>query len=145
MTTTHTPTTTRIGVVGYSTQAFDTDRAVQSLRAAFTLITADGAENYVVVSGLKDIGVPALAYREAERRGWATEGVACFRAYEYDCYPVDSKIIVGTDWGDESEEFLSRCDVLVRVGGGGQAFLEADAFYALGRTVYEYDLPPVEA
>lgn len=36
-----------------------------------------------VVSGLTQLGVPALAYEEAVRQGWRTIDVACSKAFKY--------------------------------------------------------------
>ena len=94
-----------------------------------------------VVSGLTNLGVPALAYNEAKIRGWRTVGIACSKAEEYDCFAVDERIIVGDEWGQESETFLNNIDVLVRVGGGNQAKRETGDFRKLEKQVMEYDLP----
>lgn len=40
------------------------------------------------------------------------------KAKDYECFPVDEEIIVGKEWGDESETFLDRVDILVKIGGG---------------------------
>jgi hypothetical protein len=132
----------KIGVVGYSAQKFDGDKAVSMIKEAYDMI----ARLYVdrpktVVSGLTDLGIPALAYREAESRGWKTAGIACSKAAEYPCYSVDEKVIVGDEWGAESPVFLDSIDVLVRVGGGKQALRETAETKARGKQVIEYDLP----
>ena len=67
----------KIGVVGYSATQFDSRRAQTHLANAFTLLD----ETYpnrakIVVSGLTDLGIPALAYREAVRRGYLTAAPA---------------------------------------------------------------------
>ena len=95
---------------------------------------------YAVVSGLTDIGISALAYREASKRGWKTVGVACSKAEQYGCYACDEKHIVGDNWGDESATFLGMLDAFVRVGGGKQSFTETKAAKDKNLTVVEYDL-----
>ncbi len=136
--------TLAIGVTGYSGQKFDADRADALLKEALdTVAAAHPGRSYTLLSGLTDVGIPALAYRQAAARGWRTVGVACPKAAEYECYPVDETTIVGSEWGDESETFLARCDVLVRVGGGGQAHREATAFADRGGRVYEYELDAI--
>lgn len=72
--------------------------------------------------------------------GWTTVGVACAKAEQYDCYPVDRRVIVGNEWGDESATFLGECDVIVRVGGGKQSLDEVAAYIANGGVAYQYDL-----
>jgi hypothetical protein len=42
-------------------------------------------------------------------------------------YPVDERVIVGDRFGDESDAFLARIDVLIRIGGGAQSRREATA------------------
>ena len=140
----------RIGVVGYSAQKFDEAEATRLLRRAFNGIDYGFDRRFyfgpvAVVSGLTDLGIPALAYREAVSRGWRTIGIACSKAVEYPCFPVDKRIIVGDNWGDESPTFLNSIDFLVRVGGGKQAMREAAEFRKMKGNrefaVAEYDLP----
>lgn len=127
--------TIEIGVVGYSAQDFDEELAKDALADAYDGIETETDSTPVVVSGLTDLGIPALAYREAATREWKTVGVACAKASDFDCYPVDEREIVGEDWGDESDRFLSRIDVLVRVGGGEQAHAEMAEARERGITV----------
>lgn len=131
----------RIGVVGYSTQEFNQDDAKIFIESAFDGIQ-EKYPNYkmIVVSGLTNLGIPALAYAEAVKRGWKTIGIACKKAVEYDLFPVDSKIIIGDEWGQESETFLNNIDVLVRVGGGKQSLKETSAFKSIGKPVIEFEL-----
>lgn len=123
----------RIGVVGYSDTDFDEEQANQYIRDGLDEISTSHTGTPQLVSGLTDIGIPKLAYREAASRGWETVGVACAKAEEYDTYLVD-----------ESEEFLSQIDVLLRVGGGGQAVEETGHAKKRGIPVYEYDLPSLD-
>jgi len=129
-----------IGVVGYSGQAFDNEKAKGLLQQAYDIIDQTYTGQKIVVSGLTDQGIPALAYRHAVERDWKTVGIACADACNYDCFPVDEQIIVGENWGDESERFLSSIDVLVRVGGGQQSIRETAEFMKTGKPVYEYNL-----
>ncbi|HLG28284.1 MAG TPA: hypothetical protein VI423_10905 [Paenisporosarcina sp.] len=146
-------TTIRIGVVGYSGQKFDENEAQDLIAGTFDAIemrwpdrkTHPGKRavtltEKVIVSGLTDVGIPALAYREAVRRGWKTVGIACEKAKEYDLFPVDKKIIVGKEWGDESETLLNNIDVLVRIGGGKQSLREVKQFQETGKPVIEHEL-----
>lgn len=132
-------TTLNIGVVGYSGQKFDENAARSALNDLLDQ-ASDGRNDVTIVSGLNDLGIPALAYRAAHQRGWGTSGVACSKATHYNCYPVDKKVIVGDNWGDESQTFLDTCDVLVRVGGGKQSLREVNEFRARGGRVFEFDL-----
>lgn len=130
-----------IGVVGYSRPCFDAAEAERLVQAALdaTEGVRPGAPR-VLVGGLTDMGVPAIAYREATRRGWRTAGYACGRAAGLPCYPVDERVIIGTTWGDESTAFVEAIDVLIRVGGGKQSHREVAMARARGVAVSEYEL-----
>lgn len=132
----------RIGVVGYSPPTqFDESEARRALNRIFDRIVGDAkSKDIEVVSGLTDIGVPGIAYQIAKERNWPTVGVACSKAFGYKCFPVDKQIIVGDDWGDESETFLGECDAIIRIGGGKQSHAEAATFKSRGGMVYEFNL-----
>lgn len=134
--------TLKIGVVGYSGQKFNQSDAKRLLTKAFDAVVADhsGASDIWIVSGLTDLGIPALAYRAARDREWKTSGVACSLAHLHPCFNVDESKIVGSNWGDESETFLSEIDVIVRVGGGRQSLAEVEAFSRTGKRMYQYEL-----
>lgn len=132
----------RIGVVGYSARGFDEAKALILLKTAYDTIEHEfPSSTKVVVSGLTDVGIPAVAYREAVQRGWRTVGIASAKAMEYRLFPVDERIIVGNEWGDESPTFLQSIDVLVRIGGGIQSLAESYQMKQSGKPVFEYDLP----
>jgi len=118
----------RIGIVGYSDDSkFDAEpaRAILSEVLGLRALHHPGCS---VVSGLTDVGVPALAYREARRLGMTTVGIACAKASNYPCFPCDKVKIVGANWGDESATFLSSIDELIKVGGGEQSKAEFASF-----------------
>jgi len=48
--------------------------------------------------------------------------------------------LVGEEWGDESDTFLSMLDVMVKVGGGKQSVAEAEKAEANGLSVMKFDL-----
>ena len=129
----------RIGVVGYSAAKFNVGLAEKYLRQALSPFS-DGSE-IELISGLTDIGIPALAYRIADEYGWKTMGIACVKATECQCYLVDRRQIVGDEWGDESRTFLSQIDILVRVGGGKQSISEEAEARKLNIQVISYELP----
>jgi hypothetical protein len=127
-----------IGVIGYSDNKCKTELArglveIGILEAAKALGCTHLTElhQYAICSGLTNLGIPALAYEWAKAHSLFTIGIACSRAVEHSCYPVDETLFVGDNWGDESGEFLARVDALVQVGGGDQSFAEAKAFKAL--------------
>lgn len=136
--------TLKIGVVGYSAQKFDEAEARGLLAEGVQRALRDAGEDVSevdIVSGLTDLGIPALAYRLAVAHGWMTTGIACSKAEDYECFPVERRLIVGDNWGDESPTFLADVDVLVRVGGGKQSLVEAEMIKQLGKLTYEFDLP----
>jgi len=58
--------TVKVGVVGFSAQKFDISKAKAYIVAAFDKIEKDfSPKNIHCISGLTDLGIPALAYREA--------------------------------------------------------------------------------
>jgi len=127
--------TLRVGLVGFSGQKFDENLAKQYLVVAFDEIQQKHpSRKMVLVSGWTDVGIPALGYREAQRRGWTTVGIACKKAEEYERFPVDQSIVVGENWGDESEEFLKSIDIMVKIGGGKQS--ERECQTAKQRGIY---------
>jgi len=134
-----------IGVVGYSGARFDESIAKALLILAFDIVESDNkSDEYSIVSGCSDMGIPGLAYEEADKRGWET---VCFSAEEvkqYDCYDTDKEIIVGKEFGDESDDFIKYIDCLVRVGGGAQSIKETKMAKDANKSVYEYDLPEIK-
>ena len=138
---------TNIGVVGYSGAKFDKTIAEALMAIAFDEVEVNHPdEEYMVVSGLTDLGIPSIAYNMAKKRGWKTMGVACSEAKEYDCFPVDEEIIEGDEWGDESATFLKQLDVFIRIGGGNQSLEETESAYKSKKikAVYEYDLSEIK-
>ncbi|NET33120.1 MAG: hypothetical protein F6K19_14050 [Cyanothece sp. SIO1E1] len=131
----------KIGIVGYSAQKFDVSSAKSFIQRAFDLFASYQPE---IVSGLTNMGIPGLAYQEACKRGWKTVGISCNQALRYDCFPVDDQIIIGEQWGDESQKFLSLIDVLVRIGGGSQSYQECQMAKDLDKAVIEFDLPALQ-
>ncbi len=131
----------KIGVVGYSNLLFDMQEAEEIIRDAYDKISAGNPGfQVIIVSGLTNLGIPAVAYKEAVTRGWKTIGIACSKAYEYELFPVNETIIVGNEWGEESPTFLDSIDVLVRVGGGKQSQQETQIFKGTGKLTLEYEL-----
>lgn len=119
----------RIGIVGYSSGKFDEEKAKILLQIGFDYLeTISEFDELEVVSGLTNVGIPGLAYEIAASMGVRTVGIACSKAGEYPCFPVDEEIIVGSEWGDESETFIDYIDCLIRVGGGEQSLKEVSSF-----------------
>jgi hypothetical protein len=117
----------RIGIVGYSGQKFDAFDATNILYDALAARTIHHGR-CVVVSGYTDLGIPGIAYKVAVKLGMGTVGIACKKAQDYDCFDCDEVVIVGDDWGDESDTFLASIDEMIKVGGGRQSEFEFAAF-----------------
>lgn len=132
----------KVGVVGYCPPTqFDVVEAQRHIVTAF-----DELEQYypnrsiTIVSGLTNVGVLAIAYAEAVKRGWRTVGITSKRALEHPLFPVDEQHIVGENWGDESDTFLELIEAIVRIGGGPQSHNEAAACKIAGKPTFEYEL-----
>lgn len=130
----------RLGVVGYSGTPFDQDTARAILRLEIGGMALQHPEMQVV-SGLTALGIPLLAYEVASSLHLRTVGVACAKARENPCWPCDEVVIVGEEWGDESETFLSQIDFLLKVGGGKQSIAEFARFPGPKK---EVDLPALQ-
>lgn len=126
----------KIGVIGYSDKKFDVVEARRLIELGLDTFQATSKDE--VVSGLTNIGIPKIAYEVATERDMTTVGIACDKAKDYECFKVDRKFIIGTEWGDESGHFLKYIDVLIKVGGGVQSVKEFEAFKGPKK---EYDLP----
>jgi hypothetical protein len=126
----------KIGIVGYSSSNFNLSKAQYLIELgidymAYYIKGRTLRNNISVVSSLTNLGIPKLAYEYATAKGYQTVGIACEKAKDYDCYPVDKAIIEGKNWGDESSLFINEIDCLVRVGGGEQSLNEALLFRSL--------------
>ena len=131
----------RVGIVGYSKPCFNIEKAKDIISDAFDEVEREFPDDeIVIVSGLTDLGVPSLAYQEAVERGFKTVGIACIKAYENDCFPVDESIIEGEEWGDESVVFIKNIDVFIRIGGGPQSMKEEQMAREANIDVITYDL-----
>jgi hypothetical protein len=120
-----------VGVVGFSSPRFDHDEARVLLREALSGVLARAGVvpgQAELVSGLTDVGVPGLAYALAVELGMRTIGISARQALRSRRFPVDEQILVGQKYGDESEVFVARIDVLIRVGGGPQSRREVEMF-----------------
>lgn len=141
----------KIGVVGYSSGSFDTRVAALMVEIGIIQLLYDDlvknktnfSKETTIVSGLTNVGIPKLAYEIAAKHDWSTVGIACELAKGFDCYPVDEEIIVGEEWGDESQTFINYIDCLIRVGGGEQSLEEVALFKALKPDgfLFEMELP----
>jgi len=122
----------KIGVVGFSHENINHDKARALLRQSFHELMQKHSHNepIEIVSGLTNIGIPKIAYEIADEQGWITVGISAERALHVKCgiYLVDQQIIEGKEFGDESIVFIDYIDFLVRVGGGKQSHREVEMF-----------------
>lgn len=142
----------RIGIAGFSGQKFEQATAYSLLKGAFAEVIKQFFdcdlyqvkwEQITVVSGLTNLGIPAIAYDYAVTQSAKTMGIACSKAKDYECFPCDRVHIIGSEWGDESEAFLASIDVLIRIGGGKQSFAECETARARGIHVVDRDLEAI--
>lgn len=133
----------KVGIIGYSSQAFNKDAARTILLERFQkLIQVHGA-NIEIISGLTWLGIPGLAYEVARSLGLKTVGIACSKAFDHKIFPCDRSIIIGSQWGDESGLFLDSIDLLIRIGGGKQSLRECQLAKEKGIPLEEFELTTI--
>jgi hypothetical protein len=141
----------RLGVVGFSSKNFDQETAKKYLQEGIEKILAETQtppNEVELVSGLTNMGVPKLSYEIAVSLKIRTIGISAKKAKRFSCFPVDHKIYVGNNFGDESETFIEYITHLLRVGGGKQSRHEVELFKkkfenspeALARHLLEYEV-----
>lgn len=145
----------RIGVVGYSDESKITDLSTAKRLVANGLFGAQNelqrmygrCDEFAIVSGLTNLGIPKLAYEYCSHKHLKLEfvqsvGIACAKATHYPRFPVDDEYIIGEEWGDESQFFIDYIDCLVRVGGGTQSHKEVEMFKTKypNKILIEFDL-----
>ncbi|MFH1047449.1 MAG: hypothetical protein V1738_04055 [Patescibacteria group bacterium] len=132
-----------IGVVGYLPPSeFDEKEALLRLQQSFDDIDRRWPDQLkAVVSGLTDVGIHAIAYREAERRGWMTVGICCRRAFDHNLYPCAVKVFAGKDFGDDEEvrAFTKNLNCLVRIGDGPISRRITEQLRNEGLPIWEHD------
>lgn len=125
----------KIGVVGFSRNQFDQNRARDILNEEFRLLKEklEGGRVVEIVSGYTNMGVPKLAYQLAENYEFTKVGFSAQQAFRVNAglYHVDKEVVVGEQFGDESAAFVAYIDGLIRVGGGRQSRHEVKLFRAL--------------
>lgn len=124
----------KIGVVGFSRNAFDKKAARLKLRGYLEALKEKHEDRSIeIVSGYTAQGIPLIAYELALELGMITVGFSAKQALRVRAgvYPCDKEIIVGERFGDESEAFVNYIDGLIRIGGGPQSRREVEMFRAL--------------
>lgn len=136
-----------VGLVGYLSGKFDKIEARKIINDCFNVIEksedlGDMGEKKEIqlISGLTNSGIPKIGYEEAVKKHWKTIGLSAKEAEEYDCFPVDIKLIYGEQFGDESSKFINKIDCLIRVGGGPQSLKETNMAKQRMIPVYEFEL-----
>lgn len=140
-----------VGLVGYSETKFDEEKAYEiieqqlnDINNGLLLSPPFKKKEPVLVSGLTNLGIPKIGYEIASKLGWKTIGISAEDALNYDLFDVDEQIIVGKEFGDESEEFISMLDCLIRVGGGPQSMRETGMAKEKMIPVYEFELEKLD-
>lgn len=131
-----------IGFIGYSSRKFDEQKAEKLIYKAFAQISKI-KEPIKIVSGATNIGIPKLVYEIANTFNYPTVGIMCKEGENYELFPVDELIVVGDNWGDESQTFIDYIDILYKIGGGAQSQTEADIAKENGIKVIEFDLEEI--
>lgn len=132
----------RVGFVGYSKKEFDEIRAEIITFRIFNEIWGLREKNEPVdiVCGATNTGIHGKVYKMARLCKYNVIGIMCNKGYDYELLPVDKLIVVGENWGDESETFLNNIDILYRIGGGEQSRKEVEMAKGRGIKVVEYSL-----
>jgi len=132
-----------VGFVGYSTMKFDENKAKEVIHNIFKSFNDD--EDYIIVSGATNMGIPKLVYEESENyTNVYLVGIMCKDGYNYELYPCDNILAIGDNWGDESKTFIELIDELYKIGGGSQSENEKKMALEKGIPVWEYELEPIE-
>jgi hypothetical protein len=124
----------KIGIVGFSRNAFDKPAARVLLREHLNgLVVRHPNRAIEIVSGYTAQGVPLIAYELAKEFKMITVGFSAKQALQVRAgtFPCDKEIIVGERFGDESEAFVRYIDGLIRIGGGPQSRREVELFRTL--------------
>lgn len=134
-----------VGFIGFSGQKFDENKAQQIINKVFDKLDQERQEGKEVkiVSGLTAYGIPLMVYKEQDKRGYPTVGVACQEQKDLDCWDVDEEYIEGENWGDESEKFLSMLDRMIKIGGGNQSEQEYQRAQEMGIETEKYELSAI--
>jgi hypothetical protein len=127
-----------VGVVGPS-EGFDEKKASEVLREAYDRVEREfpGVPKSVVSRCYRQ-GVPQLAYREADLRGWKTVGIMHLGSGE-SLYSVD-ETISACEACEEGDELLKEIDVMVLLCAGPGGRGEAEKALEKGKMVLEYGL-----
>lgn len=121
----------KIGVVGFSRNAFDKKATQSKLQHILEQLTiGEEAQNFELVSGYTASGVPLIAYHLADAMGIPTVGFSAKQALRVKSgvHPVKKVILIGERFGEESTAFIDYIDVLIRIGGGPQSRQEVELF-----------------
>ena len=134
-----------IGVIGQSSQSSGYEEEVWNKVSTELNRAGNNKSDVLVLGGLTDTpSAHRAAYYIARRKGWKVGGIACEKAAKSKWFPMnqdgDIMKITGKHWGDEMEDFLSRVDVLIRIGGGRIAVEDAEKARVKGIPVVEVDL-----
>ena len=131
----------KLGILGYSAQAFNEEEATKILQKAILDAWIKHGE-IEIVSGMTYVGIPKIAYCLAEYYGFSTTGIVSKKAQnsKYNLFPCDTQIFTGKDWKDASPFFVDYCDEFIRVGGGNISMNEVQMIKADGKPIIEYDL-----
>jgi hypothetical protein len=113
-----------VGIVGSIATKY-TQEAYETIFALLDQILPPNVK-LALATGFTDIGINRIAHRWAWERGIPVIGVACDKCWEHPVWIVHHKIIVGKEWGEESERFVSILNALVQFSETPQANKEAE-------------------
>ena len=125
----------KIGIVGYSGKSFPIFKASNLIKQSISLIVKKAnlistKAEIEIVSGGTDYGIPALTYSIFKNKV-SLVAIVPKIALTMNFCEVDKTIVIGENFGDESDHFLKYIDSLIRIGGGEQSLKEAELFKKL--------------
>jgi len=123
--------TITIGLAGFSSnfenvKGNDLEAVVKQ---AIQLMLKRRMKDYVprrilLISGATNVGVPHIGYSVAKSLGCKSVGITSEEAKKYPIALLDYLTVIGENFGDESNDFISTLDELWVIGGGAQSLHE---------------------
>jgi len=106
-------------------------QALQNIEEDF-----QGFKKSLISNGL-NTGIFGAAYDIARKLGWSVGAITCSKINDMEKYEVDSNYIIGEEWGDEDDMFLSNIDGLYKFGDDEQSAIKAKKAKEMGIPVRE--------
>lgn len=113
-----------IGFVGYSGGAAFKPLARDNEIFLREVLSRLDPNQFLLVSGATNEGMPGLMYGVANELGMAAMGITSWKSGAYEPSIMSHLLTIGNSWGHESSFFLKYLDIVIAYGGGNQSFDE---------------------